>query len=140
MKDVTVARAGTLAVLIYALINVGHAWAHQDLGVGMSRWQNAFILVVLGLAPIAAAVLLWTAHARVGVLLLGGSMAAALVFGSYFHYIAVSPDHVAHLPDGDLQGLFRSTALLLLISQLFGIGVAAWGSRRLRQAEADRGL
>ena len=44
-----------------------------------------------------------------------------------YHYIAISSDHVAQLPLGDLQGLFRSTALLLPICQTFGVGFGLWG-------------
>ncbi|MFQ5526344.1 MAG: hypothetical protein ACE5GX_08800, partial [Thermoanaerobaculia bacterium] len=37
----------------------------------------------------------------------------SLAFGVYYHYVNISPDHVAHLPPGDAQGLFRWTALAL---------------------------
>jgi hypothetical protein len=133
VKDHRVAWIATLIVVIHTFINVGHAVAHQGLGIQMADWQNAFILIVVGLTPISAAILLWTTYARLGVLLLAFSMAGALAFGTYYHFIAISADHVAHLPDGDLQGLFRTTAVSLQISQLLGVVVAAWGFRRLRK-------
>jgi hypothetical protein len=46
----------------------------------MSRWQEVFILVIIGVVPLVAAVLLWTANARLGAVVLTGSMAGALVF------------------------------------------------------------
>ena len=54
-------------------------------------------------------------------------MAAALVFGIYWHYVAVSPDNVAHLPDGPLQGLFQLTALLEILFEAIGVVVGLWG-------------
>jgi hypothetical protein len=33
-------------------------------------------------------------------------MFGSLVFGGIYHYIIISPDHVAHLPTGDARGLF----------------------------------
>ncbi len=133
VKDHRVAWISTLVVVVHVFINVGHAVAHQNLGIEMAEWQNAFILIVLGLTPILAAVLLWTAYARLGVQLLAASMVGAFVFGTYYHFIAISADHVAHLPDGDLQGLFRSTAVSLPISQLLGVVVALWGFKRIRK-------
>ena len=100
----------------------------------MSKWQETFILVVIGLSPLAAAVLLWTAHARLGAVILAGAMAAAFVFGVYYHYVAVSPDHVGHLPPGDARGLFRASALFVAVTQALGTVVGLWGIRTLRGA------
>ena len=134
MRDRTVATTTTIVVIAYGLVNLAHAAAHSELSVEMSRWQEAFILIVIGCSPLAAAVLLWTVYERLGAQLLTGSMAAALVFGAYYHYVAVSSDHVDHLPPGDAQVLFRATALLIALSQALGTIVGLWGIRRLRAA------
>ena len=133
-KGRAVAWAGTVVVVVHVLVNATHGAAHSELGVEMSKWQETFILLVIGLSPIAAAVLLWTAHARLGAVILIGSMAAALVFGVYYHYVAVSPDHVEHLPPGDAQGLFRASALFVAVSQALGVLVGLWSIRRLLRA------
>ena len=133
-EDRTVAWVGTAVVAVHGLVNAAHAAAHSELGVEMSKCQETFILLVIGLSPLVAAVLLWTAYARLGAVLLAGSMAAALVFGGYYHYIAVSPDHVEHLPPGDARGLFRASAVFVAASQALGIVVGLWGIRRLRGA------
>ena len=133
VKGHRIAWIGTMVVAVHTFINVGHAVAHQNLGIEMAEWQNVFILIVLGLTPILAAVLLWTSYLRLGVQLLAASMVGAFVFGTYYHFIAISADHVAHLPDGDLQGLFRSTAVSLPISQFLGVVVALWGFKRIRK-------
>jgi len=130
----TVAWVGAAIVAVHGLVNATHGAAHSELGVEMSKWQETFILVVIGLSPLVAAVLLWTAHARVGAVILAGSMAAAFVFGVYYHYVAVSPDHVGHLPPGDARGLFRTSALLVGVSQALGVVVGLWGIRRIRDA------
>jgi len=88
---------GTAAVAIHALVSGLHGWAHLRLGVALSPFQAIFVALVITAAPIVAAALLWTRHARFGAVLLFASMAGALAFGLYFHYIAISPDHVPHL-------------------------------------------
>ena len=130
MRDPTLAIAGTLAVVIHAVIAALHGAAHGDLGIQMTAAENAFINMVIVAAPVVAAILLWTRLAHAGAVLMVIAMAGSLLFGAYHHYVAISPDHVAHLPPGNLQGLFRTTAVLLVVSEALGIGVGAWGARR----------
>lgn len=127
MYSRTLAIAGTAAVLVHAVIAVLHGAAHADLGIRMTAAENAFINVVIVAAPVVAAAALWTRFMRAGAILLAGSMACSLLFGAYHHYVAISPDHVAHLPAGNLQGLFRLTAVLLVVSEAAGSGVGVWG-------------
>src|SRR5215475_11794704 len=90
-----------LAVVAHAIVAWFHGDAHRQLGVGLNDWQRVFVDVVILAAPVVAVVLVWTRAARWGYLLLAAAMAGALVFGVYHHFIAISPDHVAHLPEGD---------------------------------------
>lgn len=120
---------GTVAVLAHLVVSVVHGNAHQQLAVGLSSWQNIYVLTVIIIAPLIAMVLTWTRLARLGFLLLAASMAASLIFGIAYHYVVISPDHVSHLPPGDAQGLFRTTALLLVLTELLGIA-AGWLGRR----------
>ena len=128
-------RVGLMVVVVHALINVAHGIAHAELGVELSVLQTGYVVVVIAIAPIVASVLLWTRLSRSGWLLLTVSMAGALVFGIYWHYVAISPDHVSHLPDGSFAGIFRFTALLLIFSEAFGTLVGLWG---LTKRQADR--
>jgi len=73
--------------------------------------------------------LLWTRYARVGLLVLVISMAGSLIFGVIYHYVIVSPDHISHLPPGDAQGVFRMTALLLIVTELLGLVAGLFGLR-----------
>jgi hypothetical protein len=104
----------------------------------MTTGEHAFIYAVVLGSPLVAAAFLWTRLALLGLLLLAASMAGALLFGVYHHYLAISPDHVVNVPPSDLQGLFRVTALLLPLTQACALGIAVWGLlRRHAAAEAS---
>ena len=124
----------TLIVLAHLVINVLHGQAHTKLGVGLSNWQQAYVVLVILLAPLVALVMSWTRFARAGVWLLFVSMLGALIFGGVYHYIIISNDHVAHLPPGDARGLFQVTAVLLLVTETAGVLVAAIILRRFSKA------
>ena len=102
----TLKRGVTIVVVAHLAANIAHAIAHANLGVMVSSADAVFIVLVIIAAPIVAA-MLWTREPRWGAWLLLGSMSAAVTFGVYGHYLTVSPDHVAHLSEGDLQPLFR---------------------------------
>ena len=120
----------TIAVLAHLVVAVLHGQAHTRLNVGLSNWQQTYVLVVIVIAPVVALGLSFTRYARAGVWLLLVSMLSSLVFGACYHYVIISTDHVAHLPVGEARGLFRVTALLLLITETFGVLVATFALRR----------
>jgi hypothetical protein len=120
----------SVAVLAHLVVSMVHGRAHESLGVGLSSWQNTYVMIVIVLAPLVAMVLMWTRYARPGLVLLVISMAGSLIFGAVYHYVVISPDHVSHLPPGVAQGLFRTTALLLVLTELFGVVVGLWGLRK----------
>jgi len=124
----------TLAVLLHLLVVLLHGRAHTELGVGLSNWQQAYVMLVILLAPLVAMVMSWTRLARAGVWLLFLSLLGALIFGGVYHYIVISNDHVAHLPPGDARGLFQVTAVLLLVTETAGVLVAAIILRRFSKA------
>ena len=124
-----------VAVLAHLVVSSVHGRAHEGLGVGLSKWQNIYVLTVIVIAPLIAMVLIWTRLARPGLVLLVISMAGSLIFGIAYHYIVISPDHVSHIPPGAAQGLFRTTALLLVLTELFGVVVGMWGIRESRNAD-----
>ena len=130
MRNRMLAWVGSTVVVIYVLVNVAHGLAHRDLAIQLALWQSLFVALWFVVGPIVAAILLWTSRSLLGARILVVSMAASLLFGTYYHHVAVSPDNVAYLPAGDHQGLFRSTALLLALSQILGLAVGAWGSLR----------
>jgi len=125
----------TIVVLVHLVVNLLHGRAHTDLGVGLTTWQYIFVLTVILLAPLVALILSWTRYARAGVWLLFISMLGSLIFGFCYHYIIVSNDHVAHLPPGEARGVFRITALLLLVTEALGVVLAAIAVRRFSKRE-----
>ena len=114
-----------IAVMAHLVVVVLHGQAHTRLGVGLSNWQQTYVLTVIVLAPLVALILSLTKYSRSGLWLLFASMLGSLIFGAIYHYLIISPDHVAHLPPGNARGLFRTTAVLLLVTETFGVVVAA---------------
>lgn len=121
---------GTAVVLAHFAVVMLHGSAHTQLKVGLAPWQTAFVLIVIVIAPLLAAILIWTRFSRFGFWLLSLAMGGALIFGAYFHYLAISTDHVSHLPPGDSQGSFRLTALLLAITEAVGLTIGLVYSRK----------
>lgn len=120
-------RIALLVVLLHALIATVHGVAHHRLEITLNAFQSAYVVLVITLGPILAAVLLWARRIRPGFVILTLSMAGSLVFGLYWHYLAESPDNVFHLHEGTLQSWFSSTALLLAVSEICGVVVGLWG-------------
>ena len=129
-------RIAWLIVLLHALVSVAHGLAHYGLGINLSSFQSAYVILIISLAPLLAAALLWARRARLGFVILMLSMAGSLVFGLYWHYVAVSPDNVFHLHNGNLQTLFRSTAALLMVSEASGVAVGVGGLVARQHAQA----
>lgn len=119
----------TIAVLAHLVVNILHGQAHTSLDVGLSNWQQLYVLTVIVLAPLVALFLCFTRYAGFGLWLLLISMSGSFIFGGLYHYLIISPDHVAHLPPGEARGAFRITAVLLLVTEAFGVLVAAIGLR-----------
>ncbi|MEX2112163.1 MAG: hypothetical protein WD845_03210 [Pirellulales bacterium] len=123
----------TILILVHLVFAAVHGEAHESLGVGLAAWQWAFVYTVITAAPLVAMVLYWTPWRAAGALLLGVSMLGSFAFGVYHHFIAVSPDHVSHLPEGDAQGMFVATAVLLAISEAATAAFGFWSFGRLRK-------
>jgi hypothetical protein len=128
----------TIAVLAHFVVGFFHGGAHSSLRVELNAWQRVYVIAVITIAPLIAMLLVWTRYVRAGLVLLALSMLGSLIFGIYFHYIFISPDHVSHLPPGDAQGMFRATALLLVLTELFGVIAGLWGLRRLSSTAGVR--
>jgi hypothetical protein len=128
----------TIVVVAHLIVNVLHGQAHTSLSVGLNTWQNVYVIAVILLAPLLALALCFTRLIRAGLWLLFGSMLGSLIFGLCYHYLIISPDHVAHLPPGDARGLFRITALLLVITEALGATVAGMLLRILKESSRSK--
>ena len=118
-----------LIVLLHLLITIPHGLAHGELRIEMSTWQNVYILTVINILPLVAAVLIWR-RKRLGFTLLLISMVGSLLFGLAYHFIAAGPDNVAFVPPHPWTHTFRLTAVLLAVSEVAGIVAGAVGLSR----------
>jgi hypothetical protein len=128
--DVKLANPSTLTgfaigiVLIHFALNIVHGMAHARLEIGLNAFQNFFVALVIVAAPLFAAYLIWKGNMRVGGASLALSMAGALVFGVYYHFVLPGPDHVTHinLPIS-LNGrdIFDVSAVLLALFECLGV-------------------
>jgi hypothetical protein len=130
-----VAQYGTTIVILHAIAHGLHGLAHVEIPVPLSLLQSVFIGAVILLLPILAAVLLWTPFDRLGSWLLLSSMAGAILFGLYNHFLVISPDHVSHVAFTGWGLLFQSTAMLTLIVDGLGCWVGIRALKTMQQPE-----
>lgn len=112
---------------LHFLTVVAHSAAHEVLAVRATPAQLAFIVPVIIVAPVAAALAL-PKFTRTGAALLAASMLGSFFFGLYYHFVADTIDHVAHvalLGPAFWSRTFRATAYLLLASEAAG-AAAGW--------------
>jgi len=118
----TLKRIALAIVAIHFVVVVLHSIAHQLLSVNASPAQLAFIFPVIIVAPIVAGVML-PKFEKFGTVLLTVSMIGSFVFGVYYHFVAETIDHVAHvaqLEPHSWSQMFLATSYLLAISELLG--------------------
>ncbi|MGB7923390.1 MAG: hypothetical protein WCF57_09115 [Pyrinomonadaceae bacterium] len=123
------ARYAIWVVIVHALVSALHGAAHARLDVSLSQAQTLFVVVVITVAPLLAGLLLWRKQHIAGALLFLCSMVGALVFGVYNHFVASSPDHVAHVAaasSGGWVAVFQVTAALLAVVEAVGCVVGGW--------------
>lgn len=126
-----------IAVLaaVHLLVTLWHSAAHSELEIGLPPLKLAYAYAVIVIAPPLAAVLLWTPFARLGLWIFFLAMLGSLLFATYHHYILVSPDNIAHLPQGtpDAHARFVDSAGLSALLELGSALYAAFALGRSRE-------
>ena len=121
-------------VTIHLAASLWHGSAHAQLAIALPPHKNTFVYVVILIAPIVAAGLVWTRYISIGLWVFFLSMLGALLFGAYHHYVLVSPDNIAHLPSGSSEShsQFIASAGVIALLELASALVAAFalGSRQ----------
>jgi NADPH:quinone reductase-like Zn-dependent oxidoreductase len=113
-------------VAIHLAATLWHGSAHTQLAITLPPEKNIFVYIVILVAPIGAAGLVWTRYFSIGLWVFFLCMLGALLFGAYHHYVLVSPDNIGHLPTGtpESHSQFIASAaviaLLELASALYG--------------------
>jgi hypothetical protein len=118
----TLKKVALAIVAIHFVVVVLHSIAHQLLSVNASPAQLAFIFPVIIVAPVVAGFML-PKFEKFGTVLLTASMLGSLVFGVYYHFIAETIDHVAHVARLEphlWSQMFLATSYLLAIFELLG--------------------
>lgn len=125
-------------VAVHLGITLWHGAAHRSLAVRLPAGKQAFVYIVILLAPLIAAALLWTRRVVLGTWIFFLSMLGSLLFGGYHHYVHVSPDHVAHLPAGSAgaPSSFAASAAALALVELIA---TAYGVFCLRVRQVAQG-
>jgi hypothetical protein len=126
---------GTLAAVLATIAHVLHGLSHVKYQVPLAAWQRAYVIFVVFLAPVVAAMLLWTRMWRVGAWLLLASMPGALIFGLAFHFLVSGPNNVFTLNPGAAREAFRFSAVLVALSEALGCVVGVWALSKLPSSE-----
>ena len=128
------AKFATAILVAHLLVNIAHGFAHHELRIGLTPLAAIFVIVVVLIFPLIATGLVWTAHERLGLILLSLSMCGSLLFGLYHHFLTVSPDHVRLQPASEWGIVFVFTAYGLLITEAIGTYVGVY-FLRLRELD-----
>lgn len=113
-------------VAVHLAASVWHGNAHTRLGIDLPAEKTIFVYIVILIAPIVAAALVWTRYISIGLWVFFLSMLGSFLFGAYHHYLLVSPDNVGHLPAGSPEAhsqFITSAGVIALIefaSALYG--------------------
>ncbi len=127
-------RMSVSIIALHAMVTVAHGAAHSTLKILMNGWQNAYILIVIGLLPLIAVYLIWK-RARRGYLILFLSMLGALVFGGYYHFVLAGADNVSTVGHHAMRSwaqVFQVSAVLLALVEFAGVVAGVVGIRAVK--------
>ena len=121
------------AVGVHLLLAGWHGFSHQMVPVRLTGAQNTFVATVILALPLVGAGLSVTSFRTQGALLVCLSMLASFLFSLVYHFLYVSPDHIASVPLGPWRTAFVSSAALVVLSE--AVGAIAGGMAWLRWKE-----
>jgi hypothetical protein len=110
----------TTAVIVHLVASLWHSSAHTHLSIELSTQQTLFVYLVIIIAPVIAAILVWTRYVSIGLWVFFVTMLGSFLFGVYHHYVLVSPDNIRHLPLGTAQSHshFVTSAAVIAVIEL----------------------
>ena len=110
-----------VVVLVHLVIVLLHGAAHTRLHIDLAPAETAYSIIVIVVAPLIAAGMLWTSVWRKAAYLLAVSMIGALVFGGYKHFLSGTNDDISHIAHADWGEIFLATSILLFVVEAAGI-------------------
>jgi len=108
----------TILVAIHLVASIWHGGAHSGLAIFLPPAKNVFIYVVILIAPVVSAGLIWTRYSSIALWVFTLAMLASFLFGAYHHYVLISPDNIGHLPAGSPEShsqFINSAAVIALV-------------------------
>jgi hypothetical protein len=109
-------------VLVHLIVSMVHGAVHSGAHVLLSRSATLFVYIVILAGPLVGVALSWR-YERLGNLVVGLTLAGSLIFGLVNHFVLESPDLVSRV-DAQWRTLFGTTAALLAMTELLGLGLA----------------
>lgn len=119
-------RYATVIVGLHAIIMILHGLSHVENSIWLSFFGNAFVSLVIVLAPLLALLFLHSRRQRSGALLLTFSLLGALIFGLWNHFLIPGADNVAQVPPGPWHLPFVITSILLALLEAAGSAIGVW--------------
>jgi hypothetical protein len=116
---------GLGVVLVHLVTSIIHGSAHQGAMVTLTMFGNVYVLVVITLAPLVAAALLFTRWSKAGAFLLAISMLGSFAFGVWYHFLSATNDNVSEV-HGSWRSTFLWTAVALALVELLGAVIGVW--------------
>ena len=121
-----------VAVFAHLMTSMVHGTAHGGARIPLSQAATLFVFVVILAGPVVGLAVSWRAE-RTGSLIVAVTMAGSLVFGFVNHFLLDSPDHVSQV-EAQWRMIFGTTAVLLTITEILGLGLAIRVIRARRSA------
>jgi len=111
---------------VHFAVLIAHGGAHSHLHIGVGTWQKAFIAIIIFMAPLIGTVMLWTRLRKLGVILLGLSLAGSFVFGVSYHFLIAGSDNALGPHYSHWGCAFRATSILLALIEAAGFIWSIW--------------
>jgi hypothetical protein len=130
----------TLSVWVHAAVTGGHAAAHIGAGVLMPLPATLYIWLVIIIGPIVGWWLVRSGRVCAGSGVVGACMMGALLFGALNHFVWPGADRVDTIAAGMWRVPFQATAVLLALTETFGVIAGLYGVRAClrKTASVDR--
>jgi hypothetical protein len=118
---------------LHLVICLVHGAAHTGARVPLSSAANLFVLLVIVAGPPVGLIVWRWLDPRAGTWAIAATLGASLAFGVINHFVIAGADHVAHIAPS-WRVMFGVTAVLLVITEAFGSGVAVWSAVQMRRS------